>query len=175
MAEAAGQRGAEITGGSMKKILKKLLAVAMTLALVFAFVACNDTPDDNIPTTGGMPELKYPDLPETPSDKNSWEYIPEDTEYTIDWYVDVSSWAIPAENHVIQKIKEDTGISVRFSTPVSDDGQKLATLIAGGLPDVVSVPTSNAKTQAMLAGEHLKGTVLIKAIQVDFRNSKNHS
>lgn len=98
-----------------------------------------------------MATLTYPDFEQTPSDKNSWEYIPEDVDMTIEWYVDVSSWAIPAQNSVINKIKEDTGITVKFETPVVDDGQKLATLIAGGLPDVISVPTSNAKTLASLA------------------------
>lgn len=66
--------------------------------------------------------------------------------------MDVSSWAIPTENAVLKKIKEKTGISIRFVTPVQDDGQKLSTMIAGGdLPDVISVPTSKTQTLASLA------------------------
>lgn len=53
-----------------------------------------------------MAELTYPDYEETPADKNSWEYLDAGKETTIEWYVDVSSWAIPAENDVIRKIKE---------------------------------------------------------------------
>ena len=99
----------------------------------------------------GMAELKYPDIATTPSDKNSWEYL-DGNDMTVNWYVDVSSWPIPAENSVLRKIKEDTGITIKFTTPVADDGQKLATMIAGGnLPDVISVPTASARMLAQLA------------------------
>ena len=56
----------------------------------------------------------------------------------------------------------------RGDKPIENDEGTLVTAVP---EDIFSL----IKTQAMLAGEHLKGTVLIKAIQVDFRNSKNHS
>lgn len=100
----------------------------------------------------GMAVLDYPDFAETPKDKYSWEYLPEDNDMTVNWYVDVSSWPIPAENSVLRKIKEDTGITIKFTTPVSDDGTKLATMVSGGkLPDVISVPTANSRMLAQLA------------------------
>jgi len=100
----------------------------------------------------GMAQLTYPEFEETPKDKNSWEYIPDDNNMTLDWYVDVSSWPIPAENSVLRKIKEDTGITLRFTTPVDDSGQKLATMVAGeDLPDIISVPTANSRMLAQLA------------------------
>lgn len=142
---------------------KGIQLLAFSLVAAFAFSLCaacgqgeSDRPKPSEVVTGtdddGMAQLRYPDYEETPSDKNSWEYIPEDTDMTVDWYVDVSSWPIPAENSVKSKIKEVTGITVNFTTPVADDGTKLATMVAGdNLPDVISVPTANSQTLASLA------------------------
>lgn len=135
----------------MKKVWK---AISLSMLAVFAlqcFVGCGKGPGRE---TGedGMAKLTYPEYEETPSDKNSWEYIPEGNDMTIDWYVDVSSWPIPTDNSVKRKIKEKTGITVNFTTPVTDDGTKLATIVAGeDMPDVISVPTSSSKTLASLA------------------------
>ena len=53
---------------------------------------------------------------------------------------------------ISQILKEKTGITVVFDTPVTDDGQKLATMIAGGdLPDVISIPTNRSQTITGLA------------------------
>ena len=111
-----------------RRLLTSFLAAVCAGAFVLPAAACGG---GNMPPIGddGMAELTYPDFEETPSDKNSWEYIPEDNDMTIEWYVDVSSWPIPAENDVLRKIKEETGISIHFTTPVQDDGQKLATII----------------------------------------------
>ena len=134
-----------------KKLFAGFLTAVCAGTFVLPMAACNG---ETMPPIGedGMAELTYPDFEETPSDKNSWEYIPEDNDMTIEWYVDVSSWPIPAENDVLRKIKEDTGISIHFTTPVQDDGQKLSTMIAGGdLPDVISTTTSKTQTLASLA------------------------
>ena len=134
-----------------KKLFAGFLTAVCAGSFVLPMAACNG---ETMPPIGedGMAELTYPDFEETPSDKNSWEYIPEDNDMTIEWYVDVSSWPIPAENDVLRKIKEDTGISIHFTTPVQDDGQKLTTMIAGGdLPDVISTTTSKTQTLASLA------------------------
>lgn len=133
----------------MKDIFKRIAIGVFALLFVLPLAACGnkgpDMGDDN------MAKLTYPDFAQTPGDKNSWEYM-GDEELTINWYVDVSSWSIPTENDVIRKIKEDTGITVKFTTPVTDDGQKLATMIAGeDLPDVISATTANSKTLASLA------------------------
>lgn len=133
----------------MKDIFKRIAIGVFALLFVLPLAACGnkgpDMGDDN------MAKLTYPDFAQTPGDKNSWEYM-GDEELTINWYVDVSSWSIPTENDVIRKIKEDTGITVKFTTPVMDDGQKLATMIAGeDLPDVISATTANSKTLASLA------------------------
>ncbi len=135
----------------MKK-LAKVMASLLTMPLVFGAAACGGGGDDLEFDEFNMAVLEYPDFAETPDDKSSWEYIPEGTNETIDWYVDVSSWAIPAQNDVIEYIKEKTGITVNFETPVSDDGQKLATILQADVgPDLISIPTSNSKTIARLA------------------------
>ena len=99
-----------------------------------------------------MAKLNYPSFEETPGDKNSWEYM-GDEEYTLKWYVDVANWHSPTgKDEVSKKIKEITGITIEFDTPVSDDGQKLATMIAGGdLPDIITTPTSQSKIISSLA------------------------
>lgn len=131
--------------------MKKTIILALTLFISFALIACQDT--SVIIGTDNMAQLTYPDFAETPSDNDSWTYISEDTDVTIVWYVDVASWSAPSGlDQISQIIKEKTGITVRFDTPVTDDGQKLATMIAGGdLPDVISTPTSNIQTITGLA------------------------
>lgn len=141
----------------MKKLTTLLMVILMT-GFTLIFVSCNnsstntdgtDTQDIN----DNFARLDYPDFPETPDEGNSWDHIEDGTDYTIQWYVDVASWFPPNGLDVVsQVIKEKTGISVRFDTPVTDDGQKLATMIAGGdLPDVISTPTSQTQTLTGLA------------------------
>lgn len=109
-------------------------------------------------TTEGMQtmyNLSYPNTPNTPTEGNSWDYMDPDDEIVIDWYVDVSSWVQPTGEDAVSKyIKEKTGITVRFETPVADDGTKLATMIAGGvMPDVISLPTNQTLQIYQLASQ----------------------
>lgn len=85
-------------------------------------------------------ELTYPDYPATPADKDSWEYNDEDI--TIEWYVDTPgfSYASFGTDKISQIIKEKTGVSIRFTAPVDNDGQYLSNLIStNSLPDVITV------------------------------------
>ena len=130
---------------------KRLLTLFTGILLMILLVACGGTDvpidDDN------MAIIKYPDFPLTGDDKNSWEYLDGSSELTVNWYVDVASWNPPTGLDIISGIiKEKTGITVVFDTPVTDDGQKLATMIAGGdLPDVISIPTNRSQTITSLA------------------------
>lgn len=135
------------------------IAMAMVMVLCLALCAC---------TTEKPPEkddygIGKVEIPDELDDKkvvddgtNSWENM-EKEDYTITWYVDVSSWVQPTGVDMIsQKIKEVTGITVEFETPVSDDGQKLGAYIAGDmLPDVVTVQTSNMTDIASLVRDGL--------------------
>ena len=151
----------------MKKITSILITTLMIMFSV-ALMSCGgtttNTTDPNAtvgPTEPGetttiydnMAQLDYPDFAETPADGNSWDHIDAETDVTIDWYVDVASWNPPTGlDQISQVIKDITGITVIFDTPVTDDGQKLATMIAGGdLPDIISTPTSETQTLTGLA------------------------
>lgn len=134
-----------------KKICRGIAAVS-ALLMATSLCACDSEPpikkgEDN------MAILEYPDFPETPADKNSWEYIEDGTDLTIDWYVDVSSWSSPTGlDSISQAIKEATGISVNFQTPVDDSGQKLSTIIAGKeMPDIITLTTDNTSWLSSLA------------------------
>ncbi len=101
---------------------------------------------------GGGSELKYPDTPNTPADKDSWEYA--DEEITIDWFVNYSWFSYPncGADIISQKIKEKTGISVRFQAPVDESGELLNLMIAGeSLPDVISIQAHTAKATQIAA------------------------
>ena len=133
----------------------KNLSLLLLIAFVsFTLASCGGGGGEPPIQVGGdgMAQLTYPDLPTTPGDKNSWEYI-GDEDLKIKWYVDTSTWNAPSGvDSISAKIKEVTGIEVEFETPVQDDGQKLATMIAGGdLPDVITLPTSQSKQLASLA------------------------
>ena len=88
----------------------------------------------------------YPDYPRTPGDKDSWEYLKNDQgtidQWDIEWYVNDSTfaWNSYGSDRVSEILKEKTGVKIKFTVPVTDDGQKLATLISGNkLPDLISV------------------------------------
>lgn len=102
-----------------------------------------------------MYNLSYPNIANTPDEGDSWEYMDPSDEIEISWYVDVSSWVQPTGEDAVSKyIKEKTGITVKFETPVSDDGTKLATMIAGGvMPDVISLPTNQTLQIYQLASQ----------------------
>ncbi len=117
--------------------MKKIILSLLTCGLLLTLPSC----------ASQEKEVIYPDFELTPSEKNSWEYLLDENgkpkeEITIEWYVNDSTFSWPGYgNDVVSKvIKEKTGITIKFVTPVTDDGQKLATLISGdALPDVVSV------------------------------------
>ena len=119
----------------------------MTLVIALSFVGCNRG-DDN--PTGNQ----LPDFPETPADKNSWEYA--DEEITIDWFVNYSwfSYANSGYDEISKVIKQKTGVTVRFTSPVDDTGEMLNVMIGGDtLPDVISVQAYQTKaTQLALEG-----------------------
>ena len=104
----------------------------------------------------------YPDYPLTPSDKDSWEYLADDDgkieEWDLEWYVNdsVFSWNSYGSDRVSKVLKEKTGVNIKFTVPVTDDGQKLSTLIAGNkLPDLVSVQCWYTQCSQLAAQNYL--------------------
>ena len=88
-----------------------------------------------------------PNYEATPGDKDSWEYLKDPVtgqveSWDLEWYVNdpTFAWNSYGSDRVSQVIKEKTGVTIKFTAPVTDDGQKLATMIAGNkLPDIISV------------------------------------
>lgn len=89
---------------------------------------------------GGSGEIKLPNTPDTPGDKDSWLY--HEGEYNLDWFVDLSYFSYPGSgrDEVSKEIKRLTGASINFNSPVDDSGQMLQMMIAGdNLPDVITI------------------------------------
>lgn len=102
---------------------------------------------------GGSGDVKLPDTPDTPGDKDSWLY--HEGEYTVDWYVDLSyfSYAGSGRDEVSKEIKRLTGATINFISPVDDSGQMLQTMIAGdNLPDLITV-AAESENVVKLANE----------------------
>lgn len=124
--------------------MKKVISIIISLMLAFcafSFVGCGED--------GGI-GFTYPDYPQTPSDKDSWEY--SDESVTIDWYVDTASFQYSdfGSDKISRIIKEKTGVNVNFTAPVDNDGQYLSNLISSGsLPDVVTVSAYTAVKDRM--------------------------
>ena len=100
------------------KNLKKFTLVLLLVFVLFTAVGCKKDKDEPFEKgEDGMAKLTYPDLPHTGNEKNSWEYI-ENESLKIKWYVDTSTWNAPSGIDAISaKIKEKTGITtniVRF-------------------------------------------------------------
>ena len=109
----------------MKKILILML-------LSFILVGCVRTNDRVV---------VLPDFEATPDDgKPSYEHDNEEFEFT--WFVNSPSfnWSTNRTDMVSKILKEKTGASIKFITPITDDNQLLGTMISGNkLPDVVSI------------------------------------
>ncbi len=115
----------------MKKAATFFLAVIMAVSAV-VFTACDGG--------GSGQTADYPDFPTTPAEKDSWEY--NDEEITIEWYVDTPGFSYQqyGSDKISKVIKEKTGVNIKFTAPVSNDGQYLSNLISSGsLPDVVTL------------------------------------
>lgn len=138
----------------MKFSLKKIGALSLAALIL---TGCNSTGNNTSSNTGGNTgggqtstsgnrndnyvDVKLPDYPATENDgQDSWT---KDTDpLTITWYVNDSSftWSTYGSDRVSEVIKEKTGITINFISPVTDDGSMLSNMIAGNsLPDLISV------------------------------------
>lgn len=139
-----------------KTFFMSLLVSVACLSACSGGGTSGETQQSHTPTTSGEPisssggsiidPTVYPDFPLTPGDKDSWEYLKDSSgkiePWDVEWFVNDSTfaWNSYGSDRVSQIIKEKTGVNIKFTVPVTDDGQKLATLISGNkLPDLVSV------------------------------------
>lgn len=130
------------------KLLTSIVAIALVVALLLSLAACVDPPPEAVT---GIPSYLKDKIVEDDG-TNSWTKM-GDEQIEISWYVDLGAWPQPTDtNAVMAKIKEITGISVKFQTPVGDSNDKLTTMISGGnLPDVITIQTSNINVMSKLA------------------------
>lgn len=130
-----------------KKGIKRIIILGLCVSMLVGISACGDT-------GAGKEEsrLNYPDVEDTPSEKDSWTYI--DEEFTIDWYVDSSGFQFEGASaqYMADIIKEKTGVTINFTSPLSSDSGDMLNLMISGetLPDVISV-AAYQEIQAQLA------------------------
>lgn len=133
----------------MKKsnLAVNIISIVMAVVLLFSLAACIEPPS----AVTGIPSYLLDKIVKDDG-TDSWTKM-GDEQIEIEWYVDLAAWPQPTStNAVLAKIKEITGISIKFSTPVDNSNDKLTTMISGGdLPDVVTIQTSNTKVMAQLA------------------------
>ena len=117
---------------------RKFSLIGTFCIILSAITSCGLSSNNN--------KITYPDYPLTPNDKDSWEYLKNEDgsvdEWELEWYVNDSafSWNTYGSDRVSEVIKEKTGVKIKFTAPVTDDNQKLSTLISGNkLPDIISV------------------------------------
>jgi len=130
--------------------MKKQFSILLFLIISLALFSCNGL--DDLLESGDKSLDDFP-YPEASADTDSWlqwkEY--DDSEITIDWYVDDTTFSCKTGTMVANKIKEITGINIRFQTPAVADGSKLSTMISGNsLPDVISI-AANQTDRILLA------------------------
>jgi len=92
-------------------------------------------------------DLPYPDTGYATRDKESWLQLTEDDELIeIDWYMDSSTFSL--SETVIQQVERVCKVKLNLSYPVTDDGTKLSTMIAGDmLPDIITITDTSTREQ----------------------------
>lgn len=113
----------------ISKILVLMLAVVM---LASALLACSKPESNNQPaTTASTPEEKTTEPVSTPEEK-----VLEPITFTM--FVAGPGEAPPADNKIVKKIQELTGVTIEYEFLVGDMEQKVGIMIAGGdYPDLI--------------------------------------
>ena len=127
---------------------KRITIFTLILLVVMCLTACGANPiNTQAGEEGVKSKLDALGKPNASPDKDSWlqwkDY--DDNEIDINWYVDMTSFNYNSSTMIAKKIKEITGINIKFQTPSTADGSKLSTMISGNkLPDVISIAANQA-------------------------------
>lgn len=127
--------------------MNKWLLCGVTAALAAGLLLAGCTPPGG-PSGGGALDagLRYPDHGYATDDKDSWLQTEGEDDIEIEWYVDSASFALSQK--VAEAVKRATGVTIAFSYPANDSGDKLSTMIAGNmLPDVITITDTATKGQ----------------------------
>jgi putative aldouronate transport system substrate-binding protein len=113
-----------------KRILTMLLVAVMIITVFSACGPVVTSPDTPAPTTAAKP--KDGDTPAPGTDGDKLEPI------TFTMFVAGPGEAPPADNKIVQKIKEITGVTIDYEFLVGDMEQKVGIMIASGdYPDLI--------------------------------------
>ena len=149
-----------------KKIVSGILCAAM---MTTALAGCGSGRGDELPEKKETQESSAADHPvpewesELDWERIGWQPDPEDLEWKnntspieLDYYVNFSAFALDWDDKTSQRVTEKTGVDLNLSKPVTDDGQKLSTMIAGNqLPDLLTVDKNDAAIQKMIDADML--------------------
>ena len=129
----------------MKNLVKSLFVEFIALTMLGSSVACK--PGNNGGGGDGALDsnLKYPDHGYANAESDSWKQV-DGEDITVQWYVDATGYSV--SQNVINAIYRNTGVQVEVSYPANDNGDKLATMIAGDmLPDIITITDKTIKAQ----------------------------
>ena len=129
-----------------KKILFRIIAIVVAAAIVGLIVFFVIRAIRNIDDMLTMEELRYDEYStDYDPDVDSWLQIdPDDEDVEIRWWVDSTTWDFYQLSDLIYR---RTGVRVKFEKALTGDGQELSTMIAGTLPDVITITDYSTRVQ----------------------------
>lgn len=129
-----------------KKILFRIIAIVVAAAVVGLIVFFVIRAIRNIDDMLTMEELRYDEYStDYDPDVDSWLQIdPDDEDVEIRWWVDSTTWDFYQLSDLIYR---RTGVRVKFEKALTGDGQELSTMIAGTLPDVITITDYSTRVQ----------------------------
>ena len=129
----------------MKKLVKSLFVGFIALTMLGSSVACKSGNGNNGEGGALDSNLQYPDHGYANAESDSWKQV-DGEDITVQWYVDTTGYSV--SQNVINAIYRNTGVQVEVSYPANDNGDKLATMIAGDmLPDIITITDKTIKAQ----------------------------
>jgi len=129
-----------------KKILIRVVAILVALAVLGGVVYLIVRAVRNIGDSLGTTTLRYDEFStDYTADQDSWLQIdPDDEDVNIRWWVDTTSWDF---YHISELVYKRTGVKIKFEKALTTDGQELSTMIAGTLPDVITITDYSTRVQ----------------------------
>ncbi|MDD3409569.1 MAG: extracellular solute-binding protein [Eubacteriales bacterium] len=126
----------------MKKTLVRLLSMMLCVMLVSASAAIAEDID--------WSAIDWESI--------GWQADPENLEWKqktdptqLSYYVNFAWFGLNYDDPTAQKMTERTGVSLEFTKPVADDGQKLNMMIAGNtLPDIMTLDRNDPAIKTMI-------------------------
>ncbi len=129
-----------------KKILIRVLAIVLAVAVAGGIVALLVKLVKNVGDQLDPPDLIYDEFStDYTADKDSWLQIdPDDEDVNIRWWVDSTNWDF---YQIADLVYKRTGVRIKFEKALTTDGQELATMISGTLPDVITITDFSTRIQ----------------------------